>query len=328
MRNPEGARFLRLLLGDVMTHAQSGDPSGGLGRADTPLPRVAVLGIGIMGGAMARNLLRAGLAVDVWDRSPEAAARLTGAGAIAHASPDQAVARADIAITMLPHFAAVASVAMDQGMLSALSTGAIWAQMGTIGVMATQRLTAKVADQRPDVSFVDAPVSGTRQPAEAGRLLVLASGPDAARPALEPVFSAIGSRTLWLGEAGAGSRLKLVLNGWLAFLMEGIAESAALADVLNVSHDAVREALHGSPLEAPAALMKLAKIDAGDESPDFSLRWATKDLHLALTEGGERALPIAATIDRRWSELVEAGLGEADVSAAIHGLALSAGATR
>jgi len=285
---------------------------------------VAVLGIGIMGSAMARNLLSAGLVVDVWDRSPEAAARLTGAGAIAHAGADQAVARADVAITMLPDLGAVTSVAIDQGMLNALPTGAIWAQMGTIGIRATQQLTAKVAEQRPDVWFVDAPVSGTRQPAEAGRLLVLASGPEAARLALDPVFGAIGSRTLWLGEAGAGSRLKLVLNSWLAFLMEGIAESAALADVLNVSHDAVREALHGSPLDAPVALMKLAKIDAGDESPDFSLRWAAKDVQLAVTEGGERALPVAATINRRWHELVEAGFADADVCATIHGLAPSA----
>jgi 3-hydroxyisobutyrate dehydrogenase len=312
-----------------MTHAQSDDASGGgLGREAAPLPRVAVLGTGIMGGAMARNLLRAGLTVDVWDRSPEAAARLTGAGAIAHASPDQAVTHADIAITMLPDGAAVTSVAIDQGMLTALSTGAIWAQMGTIGVLPTRRLVARVADQRPDVWFVDAPVSGTRQPAEAGRLLVLASGPEQARLAMDPVFGAIGSRTLWLGEAGAGSRLKLVLNNWLAFLMEGIAESAALADVLNVSHDALREALQGSPLEAPAALVKLAKIDAGDESPDFSLRWATKDVDLALAEGKERALPIAAMIDRRWHQLVDAGLGDADVSAAVHGLAESAGMAR
>jgi 3-hydroxyisobutyrate dehydrogenase len=312
-----------------MTHAPSTGTSGnGLGREVVPPPRVAVLGIGIMGSGIARNLLRAGLAVDVWDRSPEAAARLTGAGAIAHASPDQTVLRADVAITMLPDGPAVTSVAIDQGMLNALAAGGIWVQMGTIGVQATQQLAAKVADQRPDVWFVDAPVSGTRQPAEAGRLLILASGPEAARLALDPVFGAIGSRTLWLGEAGAGSRLKLVLNSWLAFLMEGIAESVALADILGVSHDAIREALHGSPLDAPASLMKLAKIDAGDESPDFSLRWATKDLELALTEGGERALPVAATIDRRWHELVEAGLGDADVSAAIHGLAQSAGVAR
>jgi 3-hydroxyisobutyrate dehydrogenase len=312
-----------------MTHAPSAGVSGnGLGREAVPSPRVAVLGTGIMGSGIARNLLRAGLAVDVWDRSPEAAARLTGAGAIAHASPDQTVLRADIAITMLPDGPTVSSVAIDQGMLNALSPGGIWVQMGTIGVQATQQLAAKVADQRPDVWFVDAPVSGTRQPAEAGRLLILASGPEAARLALDPVFSAIGSRTLWLGEAGAGSRLKLVLNSWLAFLMEGIAESVALADILGVSHDAIRQALHGSPLDAPVSLMKLAKIDAGDESPDFSLRWATKDVDLALTEGGERALPVAATIDRRWHELVEAGLGDADVSAAIHGLVQSAGVAK
>jgi 3-hydroxyisobutyrate dehydrogenase len=200
--------------------------------------------------------------------------------------------------------------------------------MGTIGIQATQQLAAKVAAQRPEVSFVDAPVSGTRQPAEAGRLLVLASGPEAARFVLDPVFGAIGTRTLWLGEAGAGSRLKLVLNNWLAFLMEGIAESVALADILDVSHDAVREALHGSMLEAPVALVKLAKIDAGDESPDFSLRWATKDIDLVLTEGGEQALPVAATIDCRWHQLVQGGLGDADVCAAIHGLGQSASVAR
>ncbi len=312
-----------------MTHRQSDGSSGnGFGYEAVPPPRVAVLGTGIMGSAIARNLLRSGLAVDVWDRSPEAAARLTGAGAIAHASPDQAVSRANVAITMLPHGSAVTSVAIDQGMLNALAAGGIWVQMGTIGVEATEQLAARVADQRPDIWFVDAPVSGTRQPAEAGRLLILASGPEAARLALDHVFGAIGGRTLWLGEAGAGSRLKLVLNNWLAFLMEGIAESIALADILGVSHDAIREALRGSPLEAPVSLMKLAKIDAGDSSPDFSLRWATKDIDLALAEGRERALPVAATIDRRWHELVDAGLGDADVSVAIHGLAQSAGAPR
>jgi 3-hydroxyisobutyrate dehydrogenase len=134
------------------------------------------------------------------------------------------------------------------------------------------------------------------------------------------VFGAIGSKTMWLGAAGAGSRLKLVLNTWLAFLIEGIAESAALADTLGVDHQAFRDAVEGGPLGAPIALIKLAKIDAGDESPDFSLRWATKDIDLALAEVGEGTLPVAAAIDQRWNQLVEAGLGQADVSAARHGL--------
>jgi len=177
------------------------------------------------------------------------------------------------------------------------------------------------------VRFVDAPVSGTRGPAESGQLLILASGPETARPALVPVFGAIGSRTLWLGEAGAGSRLKLVLNTWLAFLMEGIAEAAALADTLGVDHRALRDALQGGPLDAPAALAKLAKIDAGDESTDFSLRWAAKDVDLALAEAGEQTLPVAAAIGDRWHRLIDAGLGQADVSAARHGLGQAATAS-
>ena len=121
---------------------------------------------------------------------------------------------------------------------------------------------------------------------------------------------------MWLGEASAGSRLKLVLNTWLAFLMEGIAESVALADRLGVDHQALREAVQGGPLDAPVALAKLAKIDAGDETPDFSLRWATKDVDLALAEAGDQTLPVAAMISKRWHQLVESGLGQADVSAA------------
>jgi 3-hydroxyisobutyrate dehydrogenase len=123
---------------------------------------------------------------------------------------------------------------------------------------------------------------------------------------------------VWL--AGAGSRLKLVLNSWLAFLIEGIAESAALADTLAVDHQALRNALEGGPLGRRFALIKLAKIDAGDESPDFSLRWATRDIDLALAEVGEGILPVTAAIDQRWNQLVEADLGQADISAARHGL--------
>lgn len=253
-----------------------------------PRPRVAVLGTGTMGSAMARNLLQAGLPIDVWNRTQDPAARLTEAGATAYPRARQAVAQADVVITMLPDAAAVTSVAFDQGMVDALGEGAIWAQMGTIGVQATSQLAARVADRRPDVRFVDAPVSGTRGPAEAGQLLILASGPDAARSPLTPVFGAIGSRALWLGEAGQGSKLKLVLNTWLAFLVEGIAETAALAGSLGVDGQALRAALDGGPLGAPAALAKLAKIEAADDEPDFALRWALKDVDLAVAAAGDR----------------------------------------
>ena len=316
----ELVRHTHIARGEAVSRTGPSGTSGSAHGNGAARPRVAVLGLGTMGGAMARNLLRAGLRVNVWDRTPAKADRLTGAGATAHPGPDVAAANADVVITMLPDGPAVTSVAVDQGMLRAVRPRAIWSQMGTIGVRATHELAETVARQRPDVQFVDAPVSGTRGPAETGDLHILASGPEAAHKPLEPVFGAIGGRTMWVGEAGMGSSLKLVLNTWLAFLMEGIAESVALADTLDVDHAVLADALHGSPLEAPAAQAKLAKIEAGDETPDFALRWAAKDIDLALAESGTTTLPVAAAISRRWHELVNAGLGEADVSAARHGL--------
>lgn len=222
---------------------------------------------------------------------------------------------------MLPDAGVVSDIAVSRGLLAAMQPGAAWAQMGTIGIAGTDELAATVAASRPEVLFVDAPVSGTRGPAEAGTLTVLASGPEAARRLTEPVFAAVGSRTLWLGAAGAGSRLKLVLNTWLAFLVEGIAETAALADALGVSHEVLADAIAGGPLGAGLAAAKLAKIDAGDDSADFSLRWALKDVDLAIGATGEVPLPVAEAISRQWHDLVLAGFGDKDVSAARAGLA-------
>jgi 3-hydroxyisobutyrate dehydrogenase len=287
-------------------------------------PRVAVLGIGTMGAGMARNLLRAGLPVDVWNRTPEPAAALAVDGAVAHELPSAAVARADVVITMLADAEAVKSVVFGQGMLAAMRRGAVWAQMGTIGVAATDELNARVRDDRPDVYFVDAPVSGTRGPAEAGQLLILASGPEQAKPALEPVFEAIGRATKWLGEAGAGTRLKLVMNSWLVFLVEGTAEIMALADSLDVDRHEVLEFLSGGNVASPFAQTKFRKMDAGDDSPDFSLQWALKDIRLALDAASDRPLPVLGAISERWQALVDEGLGALDVSAARHGLGQAA----
>jgi 3-hydroxyisobutyrate dehydrogenase len=283
-------------------------------------PRAAVLGIGTMGAGMARNLLRAGLPVDVWNRTPEPAAALAQEGAVAHEFPSTAVAHADVVITMVPDAEAVKSVAFGQGMLAAMRPGAVWAQMGTIGVAAIDDLVAAVQADRPDIVFVDAPVSGTRGPAEAGQLLILASGPEAAKPVLEPVFDAIGRATKWLGEAGAGTRLKLVMNSWLVFLAEGTAEILALADSLGVDHHEVLDFLGTGNLASPWAHAKFRKMDAGDDSPDFSLQWALKDIRLALSAASDRSLPVLGAIGQRWDSLADEGLGGLDVSAARHGL--------
>jgi 3-hydroxyisobutyrate dehydrogenase len=187
--------------------------------ADVPGPGedpVAVLGTGIMGSAMARNLAGAGLRTTVWDRSPSAAAPLSDAGAVVATSPEEAIRDARLVITMLPTAAVVESVIFGGGVAEAFSQGAVWAQMGTIGVTATTEIVGRLGQLRPDVMFVDAPVSGSKAPAEAGRLLILASGPREADAIVRPAFSAIGRNTVWLGEAGQGSRMKLVVNAYMS----------------------------------------------------------------------------------------------------------------
>ena len=177
-----------------------------------PGMRVAVLGTGIMGSAMARNLVAAGLRTTVWDRSEKATAPLADAGALVAASPQEAVRDAQVVITMLPTADAVESVMFAREVTEELARDAVWAQMGTIGVAATARLAHQLGRLRPDVRFVDAPVSGSKGPAEAGQLLILASGPAAAEAVVASAFSAIGRKTVWLGAAGQGSRMKLVVN--------------------------------------------------------------------------------------------------------------------
>jgi 3-hydroxyisobutyrate dehydrogenase len=276
---------------------------------------VTVLGIGTMGTPIATNLLRADYPTTVWDRTPANAAPLGRLGAGVAATATAAVANADVLITMLPDVNTVVSVVDHQGVLTALPRGAVWAQMGTIGLGGIDRLAAMVEEQRPDVMFVDAPVSGSKGPAERGELLVLASGPPDAEPTMAPIFDALGQRTIWLGDAGRGTRLKLVLNTWLAFLIEGVAETAALSDELAITHAELLDALAAGPLAAPAAVAKLNKVDSGDYEPDFALNWALKDVELAMAAVPAR-LPVLSAIAEHWHTAVADGLGRLDVSAA------------
>ena len=138
---------------------------------------VAVLGIGAMGHGMASSALRSGIPTIVWNRTPEAARDLAKLGAEAVETPADAARRAGIVITMVTDTQAVFSIARDQGMLAALAPGAIWAQMSTIGTRGIERVAAMVELERPDVLLIDAPVSGSKEPAERGELTIFASGP-------------------------------------------------------------------------------------------------------------------------------------------------------
>ncbi len=265
-----------------------------------PRPAIALLGAGTMGSAMAQRLLDQGFRVGVWNRTPTPLAALTQHGAAASTTPAEAVAAADVVVTMLPNGDVVEDVMLRAGTLESLRANATWAQMSTIGVEATERIAAEVARRRPDVLFVDAPVSGSRDPARNGRLLILASGPDGPHRPVDAVFAALGQRTLWLGPAGLGSRLKLVLNAWLAFEIEAAAEASALAERLGVPYADLADAVAGGPLASGVAFAKLIKMERGDYAADFSLAWAVKDLDLALGASGAETAPVLTAIAERW----------------------------
>ncbi len=285
-------------------------------RTESDKMRVAVLGTGIMGSAMARNLMSAGLAATVWDRSPSTADLLAKAGALAAASPAEAARDAQVVITMLPTAEVVTSVIFGQGVAQAMSQGAVWAQMGTIGLAATTEIGSRLGQLRPDVMFVDAPVSGSKGPAEAGELLILASGPPSAAAAVRPAFSAIGRKTVWLGQAGQGSRMKLVVNAYMSILIEGVAEALELAGRLGIDDAQLAEAIEGGPLDAPIADAKLHKMEQGEFAPEFPLEWALKDVDLAIQAAGDDGLPLLHALSRQWRAAVDAGHGRQDISAA------------
>jgi 3-hydroxyisobutyrate dehydrogenase len=293
--------------------------------SDSPVTHVAVVGAGTMGAAMATRLLSEHFGVGVWSRKPESTRSLVDLGASSHADVRVVVADADVVLTMLPTADVTVEMMFNARGLEAMRHNAIWAQMATIGTSATESIANLARARRPDVTFIDAPVSGSRGPAESGQLEILASGDRSRVPLLENVFDVLGKRTLWLGPVGSGSCMKLILNTWLAFQIEGAAEAASLATRWNVDSSTLLEALHDSPLVSPYAMGKLERIIDRDFRPDFSLDWALKDLELVGANAGDDAAPIAAAIALRWRHLVETVASGLDVSAAGLGLESSTG---
>ena len=278
----------------------------------TDQPTVALLGTGTMGAGMARNIAAAGLPLRVWNRTREKAEPLADVATVA-ADVADAVAGADVVLTMLFDADAVASV-MEEAR-GHLADGAVWLQQSTVGVAGAERL-AKLADEL-GVTLVDAPVLGTRQPAEQGALVVLASGPEQARQQVDPVLEAVGSKTLWIGEAGAGSRLKLAANAWVFTVVEGIAESLALTRDLGLDPALFLQAVEGGALDAPYVQLKGKAMLQESFEPAFGLAGALKDTDLILeaARGAGLELGVLPGIRDHFARAVDAGHGEEDMSA-------------
>lgn len=262
---------------------------------------VAVLGAGgTMGQGMARNLLGAGFAVRAWNRTTEKARALADDGADICDTAADAVTDAGVVLTVLSDADAV--IETMQAAVHALGDDVVWVQASTVGLEGTERCAALATEHA--LTLVDAPVLGTKAPAEAGELIVIAAGPDGTRERVEAVFDAVGKRTLWLDEVGAPTRLKLAVNAWILALVEGTAETMALAEGLGLDPALVLDLVAGGPLDVPYLQLKGKAIIDRDFTPSFRLALAAKDAGLVQDAGRrhDMDLPLLDTIRARLDE--------------------------
>jgi 3-hydroxyisobutyrate dehydrogenase len=282
--------------------------------ANTHTTTVAVLGTGIIGAAVARNLRKHGFVVRAWNRTAQKAQALAVSDVEVFGTAQEAVKGADIVLTSLKDGPAVREAL--QAAAPALSKGAAWIQLSTVGIDANEELAALA--RRHGLAFYDAPVQGTRQPAEQGQLVILASGPLEGRAVVQPVFDAIGKRTLWVSEqAGDSSRLKLALNSWAFALTHGIAESLAIAKGLGVDPALVVDVVKGGPMDSGYFQLKAAAILAGDYTTSFSVANAVKDSQLVVdaARGAGVKVDAAAAGLERFRRARDAGHGDKDMAA-------------
>ncbi|MFG2633439.1 NAD(P)-dependent oxidoreductase [Streptomyces sp. NPDC048362] len=283
----------------------------------TDKPTVSVLGTGIMGAAMARNLCRAGLDVRVWNRTREKAEPLAAAGARVADSPAEAVEGADVVVTMLYDGETVLDTLREAA--PALRPGTVWAQCTTAGTDLIGRLAAFAGEH--GLVFYDAPVLGTREPAETGQLTVLAAGPEEGRERVAPVFDAVGAKTVWTGDdgsAGSASRLKLVANSWVLAVTAAAGEALALAKALDVDPRQFLDLIAGGPLDMGYLRAKATLVLEDKLSPaSFAVATAEKDARL-IVAAGERAgvrLDVAAATADRLARAAAQGHADEDMAA-------------
>lgn len=286
-----------------------------------PVRTVGLLGTGLMGAGMARTMKRAGLEVTAWNRSPEKARPLADDGIGVVETPADAVRRADAVVTMLYDADAVLDV---MGPLIGDVDG-IWLQMSTIGPEGTRR-AAELAGTA-GVTLLDAPVLGTRQPAEQGELVVLVSGDREAIAEVRPVLEAVGSRTMEVGDRpGPASALKLVVNAWVASLNAAVAQSVALARGLGLDPALFLEAIDGGPTGAPYAQLKGRMMIDGDYPAAFALDNVRKDVRLIreAAESGDVATTVVDALLEVYGRAASDGHGAEDMAAVLEGFRASA----
>lgn len=273
---------------------------------------MALIGTGVMGTGMAHSLRRAGHDVVVWNRTRSKAEAVATDGISVADTVTDAVRDADVVVTILFDAEAVIEVARE--LVPALGADAVWLQSTTVGPAGIARIATESASDR----IVDAPMLGTKAPAEQGKLVALLSGPEALIDAARPALDALTARTVLAGDTlGKASALKLVCNAWIVSITSATAQSVALAESLGVDPALFLASIEGGPTDSAYAQMKGTSMIDADYSPSFALDGALKDAGLirdAVAGAGLRT-DLVDAVHALFTEASDAGHGDDDMSA-------------
>jgi 3-hydroxyisobutyrate dehydrogenase-like beta-hydroxyacid dehydrogenase len=283
--------------------------------------RVAFLGLGIMGGPMAANLVKAGFDVTVWNRTPKQIA-----GATSAASPAEAARSAEVVWVCVSDTAAVESVLLGKnGAIHGLQRGSIVVDSSTISPQASVGFAEKVRSKGAD--FVDAPVTGSKIGAENATLIFIVGGKDETVSKLQPLFSAMGKQDVHVGPNGHGLGAKLGMNLMIALIYEGFAEALTLARKLGVSQEKLFSLINASMVRSGVVEYKMPFVERRDFSPNFPLRLMYKDIKLMLESARQTGveLPALETVKQIYDESCAAGEADLDFAATLTVLEKKAG---
>lgn len=278
--------------------------------------KIAFLGLGIMGGAMAENLLAAGHQLVVWNRTAERCAPLVQRGATQVTTPAAAVAATDICIAMLADPEAACDVFFgDEGVLEAMAPGKSYIDMSTVDPQTAEAIGNEV--EMNGGRFLEAPVSGSKKPAQDGTLVILAAGDRSLYDEAQPLFEIFGKKHLYLGAAGQGAAMKLLVNMTMGGMMTLLCEALALGRRCELASADILEVFAAGAVASPMFALKGPLIGVDQHPTNFPLKHMQKDMRLAVALGDEKHQPLhaVATANELFKQALADGYGELDFSA-------------
>jgi 4-hydroxybutyrate dehydrogenase/sulfolactaldehyde 3-reductase len=272
------------------------------------LRRIGFIGLGTMGGPMARNLLNAGFTLRVFDIEPRAAEALLSAGATVTASPADAARGAECLITMLPNGEHVEAAAFGAaGAVDTMERGSLFIDMSTIAPSVTDRIVGKMTER--GIAMLDAPVGRSSQHAIEGKLLIMVGGAEADLNRARPVLEKLGDTIVHCGPAGSGARMKLVYNFMSVTLNVTTAEALMLAEASGLDRELARKVMLGTVAgQGHMGTTYPAKVLRDDLTPGFMVDLAHKDLKLALDLASQLGVAVPTALAAR--EAYELARGE------------------